>query len=154
MERTVLKCSLGLILNNFYKKSWSRNRPLKSLIQAHDDDNIWGFRSDTEERWWHPTRPQSDRKQNTTILILILPCGLLLRLPSGVLPQVSRPNLCAVLSTLLCVIRGPTHLILTTPILDKETKLWTSSVRKFNHPPNFFSFRSIYRMFLEYRAQP
>jgi hypothetical protein len=37
--RTVLKCSLGLILNNFYKKSWSRNRPLKSLIPADDDDD-------------------------------------------------------------------------------------------------------------------
>jgi hypothetical protein len=38
MERTVLKCSLALILNNFYKKSWSRNRPLKSLIRADNDD--------------------------------------------------------------------------------------------------------------------
>jgi HD-GYP domain-containing protein (c-di-GMP phosphodiesterase class II) len=39
MERTVLKCFLGLILNNFYKKSWSRNKPLKSLIHADDDDD-------------------------------------------------------------------------------------------------------------------
>jgi hypothetical protein len=37
MERTVLKCSLGLILNNFYKKSWSRNMTLKSLIYADYD---------------------------------------------------------------------------------------------------------------------
>jgi hypothetical protein len=40
MERTVLKCSLGLILNNFYKKSWSRSGPLKSLIHADDEDDI------------------------------------------------------------------------------------------------------------------
>jgi hypothetical protein len=39
MERTVLKCSLGLILKNFYKKSWSRNKPLKSLIDADNDDD-------------------------------------------------------------------------------------------------------------------
>jgi hypothetical protein len=39
MERTVLKCSLGLILNNFYNKSWSRNRPLKGLIHADTDDD-------------------------------------------------------------------------------------------------------------------
>jgi hypothetical protein len=38
MERTVLKCSFVLILNNFYKKSRSQNRPLKSLIHADDDD--------------------------------------------------------------------------------------------------------------------
>jgi hypothetical protein len=39
MERTVLKCSLGLILNNFYTKSWSWNRPLKNLIHVDDDDD-------------------------------------------------------------------------------------------------------------------
>jgi hypothetical protein len=39
MERTILKCSLGLILNNFYKKSWSWNKVLKSLIHADDDDD-------------------------------------------------------------------------------------------------------------------
>jgi hypothetical protein len=42
MERTVLKCSLGLILNNFYKKFWSRNKPLKSLIHADDDLETYG----------------------------------------------------------------------------------------------------------------
>jgi hypothetical protein len=39
MERTVLKCSLGSIFNNFYKKSSSLNRPLKRLIHADDDDD-------------------------------------------------------------------------------------------------------------------
>jgi hypothetical protein len=39
MQRTVLRCSLGLILNNFYKKSWSRYGTLKSLIHADDDDD-------------------------------------------------------------------------------------------------------------------
>jgi hypothetical protein len=38
IERTVLKCSWSLILNKLYKKSWSRNRHLKSLIHADDDD--------------------------------------------------------------------------------------------------------------------
>jgi hypothetical protein len=30
---------MGLILNSFYKKSWSQNRPLKILTHADDDDD-------------------------------------------------------------------------------------------------------------------